>query len=95
LQFSLQVASPETFGFTLVSSAEVKNAWGYTSAHPYVFTARWLIKQCTRLHGDGACLSIRTNLPSPRHFNIILGFPSGFPTTILNTFLVRYTTSVN
>jgi hypothetical protein len=31
--------------------AEVKNAWSYTSIHPYVFIGRYFVKHKTRLHG--------------------------------------------
>jgi len=33
------------------SSAEVTNAWNYTSTSPYVFMVWYLIKQGTHLHG--------------------------------------------
>jgi hypothetical protein len=36
-------------GHSPPSSAEVKNAWSYTSIPPYVFTARCNVKNCTVL----------------------------------------------
>jgi hypothetical protein len=49
--------------WSFVSSAEVKNAWSCTSIPQYVFTARCLSKQGTRLHG--VCLCTGTSLPLP------------------------------
>jgi hypothetical protein len=43
LQFSLQAASPETFGYTLVYT-EVKNEWNYTSSSTNTFLLWRLIK---------------------------------------------------
>jgi hypothetical protein len=46
---------------TLSSSAEVKNAWSYTSTLPYVFMAWCLVKEWMRVHG--MVLRHRTHLP--------------------------------